>query len=349
MTERKSNFELLRIICMLFIVSGHLIAVHESEKGFSSTDWLIDMSTRGFFSVAVNTFIIISGYWSIKLRAKRLIQLEFQTLFYSLSIFLIMLIGGNHSLNPVKDLKYFLPFTCNLYWFVSNYMVLCLLAPLLNHFAQNISALRFRQLLTYSFLLLYIWPTFCFLINAEQFIGDAGYGIINFSYLYLLGRYLRMHYKICHSVSFYFSAYIISGVLLAITQLGLSYVLGFEFTSFDSYNSVFIITGAVMLFLTFARMEFSSRVINWLAAPCLSVYLVHSHPLIFNMLGKTFRQFHLHGINYFIALVVLPVVIYLACIMIERIRLLFLKDVEQSISQNISDALRMLVKYNMQK
>lgn len=349
MTERKSNFELLRIICMLFIVGGHLIAVHSSEKGFSSSDWLIDMSTRGFFSVAVDTFIIISGYWSIKLRAERLIRLELQTLFYSMSILLVLLAIGNYSLNPIKDLKYFLPFTCNLYWFVSNYMVLCLLAPLLNHFAQNISTIRFRQLLTYSFLFLYIWPTFCFLINAEQFIGDAGYGIINFSYLYLLGRYLRMHYKICHSVSFYFSAYMISGVLLAITQLGLSYVLGFEFTSFYSYNSVFIIAGAVMLFLTFARMEFSSRVINWLAAPCLSVYLIHSHPLIFNMLGETFRQFHLHGINYFIALVVLPVVIYLACIMIERIRLLFLKDVEQSISQNISDALRMLVSYNMLK
>ena len=288
MNERRSNFELLRVVCMLFIVAGHIIAAHGSEKNFSNSDWLIDMTLRGFFSVAVNAFILISGYWSIKLRQERLLKLEFQILFYSIGLFLLMSLLGVHPLSPINDFKFFLPSTCNLYWFMTNYVILCLLSPFFNQFVNSMSRIQFRNLLIIAFVIVYVWPTFCFLVNANQFIGDSGYGIINFSYLYLLGRYLRVYYDIRRSAIFYLCGFVASCALLSICQLGLSYLLGFEFTSFYSYNSVFMLIGALMLFLAFSRMIFSSAIINKLAAPCLSVYLIHQHPLVFNWGGAIF-------------------------------------------------------------
>lgn len=289
MNERKSNFELLRIVCMLFIVGGHLIAVHGSEKTFANTDWLIDMSLRGFFSVAVNAFILISGYWGIKFNLEKLIKLEFQTLFYSVCFFIIMLVLGQYRFNPIYDFKFFLPNSCILYWFIPNYMVLCLLAPLLNKFVNSMNVVQFRRLLVFVFPILYIWPTFSFLLNTKQFISDSGYGIVNFTYIYLLGRYIRYHYNIDRSARFYFMSFIVVCSSLSIVQLLLSYLLGFEFTSFYSYNSIFMITGATMLFLAFARMNFSSSLINKLAALCLSVYLIHSHPLVFSGGGHFYK------------------------------------------------------------
>ena len=64
--NRDSNIELLRIILMLFIVMHHIIssviAPGFSSKGFACIDVI--------FHTAVIIFVLISGYFGIKLRIK---------------------------------------------------------------------------------------------------------------------------------------------------------------------------------------------------------------------------------------------------------------------------------------
>ena len=277
---------------------------------------------RGFFMVSVNVFILISGYWSINLKPERLIQLEWQTFFYSVSIFLLMVALGCHIIQPMKDFMYFLPILCNEYWFITCYMVLCLLSPLLNDFANTMTAEKFKQLLLLFFPFIYLWPTFSFLVNAGQFISDAGYGIINFCYLYMLGRYLHCHHLARHNFHYYFSLYFLSCIMLNLVQLGISWLLGFEFTSFYSYNTLFVFFSAVMLFLAFSKLDFTSHWINWLAAPCLVVYLIHKHSLVWSSFCKWIELKDIHGFNYVLALLGIPVLVYIACIAIERIRMM---------------------------
>ena len=58
---RHSNFELLRIICMLFIILGHISGLHRGSLDFSSFDYWGDFIFMTFVCVAVNTFVLLSG------------------------------------------------------------------------------------------------------------------------------------------------------------------------------------------------------------------------------------------------------------------------------------------------
>lgn len=49
---RSSNFELLRIVCMLLIICGHIIMVYKYEEIYDSS-WYIKQIVRPFCAVAV--------------------------------------------------------------------------------------------------------------------------------------------------------------------------------------------------------------------------------------------------------------------------------------------------------
>lgn len=83
---RNSNFELLRIVCMLFIVLGHIRSKHKGGMDLASIDYWIDFGIMPFVCVAVNSFVLISGYWGIKFKMERLLKLNLQTWFYSVLI-----------------------------------------------------------------------------------------------------------------------------------------------------------------------------------------------------------------------------------------------------------------------
>ena len=72
---RSSNFELLRIVCMLFIVCGHIIMVHKYEE-MGDSSWCINQVVRPFCAVAVNVFVLISGYFGIKYNFNPLAELS---------------------------------------------------------------------------------------------------------------------------------------------------------------------------------------------------------------------------------------------------------------------------------
>ena len=77
--QRQSNIESLRIVLMFFIVLHHFI-VHAAEPDllYSTT---IDPSIavgailNGFLYMAVNCFILISGYFGIKFKLKGVVNL----------------------------------------------------------------------------------------------------------------------------------------------------------------------------------------------------------------------------------------------------------------------------------
>lgn len=102
---------------------------------------------------------------------------------------------------------------------------------------------KFKVILILGFVLIYIWHTICFIFNFGRPIDDAGYGIPNFVYLYLFGRYLKIHCNISIFKRNFLIDYISVCMLPFIFQLSYSLVLGFSFTSLLSYNTVFVFFG----------------------------------------------------------------------------------------------------------
>ena len=64
---RKSNIELLRIVCMLMIICGHIMGEHKTTYDLTSFDELIKLFVLSVVTVAVDTFVLISGYFGIKM------------------------------------------------------------------------------------------------------------------------------------------------------------------------------------------------------------------------------------------------------------------------------------------
>lgn len=323
------------MVCMLMIVAGHIISTHTTTYSLYNPDELIKLFFYGGFLVAVNAFILISGYFGIRLKRDRLISLIVQVMFYSVGLLLISMAIGCHIFSPQKDFLLLIPILTKQYWFVTCYVVLYVISPLLNRWASALERDEYKRLLLIGFCLIYVWPTTNFLINAPQFIDDAGYGIINFSYLYMLGYFLRHHYIEQHSASWYWGGYFLVVVILFLCQAGLSFLLGFEFTSWFSYNTIFIFIGAIFLFMAFKNMKIHSSVINNLAKPCLAVYLIHKHPLIWGSFCKLIDIDSYHGVSFIVLFLTLPIVIYLACAAVEICRLLFMQPIENRIIKRL--------------
>ena len=83
--ERNSSIELLRIVCMIFIVMHHIIITTIAPQFSSSFYNFLDF----IFHTAVVIFIIISGYFGIHFKLNKFLKLWAQVLYYSITIGLI--------------------------------------------------------------------------------------------------------------------------------------------------------------------------------------------------------------------------------------------------------------------
>ena len=317
---RCSNFELLRILCMLLIICGHIIMVHKYKQIYDAS-WYINQIIQPFCAVAVNTFVLISGYFGVRLKFRKLLSMNNMVSFYSLIFLILVVCLGIHPITISKDWMQFFPVITKQYWFITVYFTLCLLSPALNILVEYLEKKQYERLLLTCFLCFVILPTVGFITNFESITSDSGFGIVNFCFLYLLGRYLHIYYSKKISSYWYLLGYIFSMSLCSLFQILYSKILGFSFNALISYDTIFVFVGAVCLFLFFSELKFSSRYINILSANCLAVYVIHLHPLFYeyffaNVIGVEKYV----GMQYILLLIIAPCLIYLACIMIDKFR-----------------------------
>ena len=322
MKKRESNFELLRIVLMLLIIVGHLLLNSEKLGAIGTKEYYITNIMRSFTVFGVNGFILLSGYFGINLNyKKKLIRLDIKILFYTWIFFVIGIVSGIHQINIIKDILLIFPVITKRYWFITDYFVLCILSPFLNKFIQSLDREELKKLLLISGIIFYLIATFCFMINADQIVNDSGYGMINFIYLYFIGFYLKHYYKDEHSSIFYFSIYGIISIMLFVVNWGMTKITGFYFDSLISYNTIFVLGGAISLFLAFKNLKIPTyTIINRSAAACLSIYVIHTNPTI-----SQFMFCNILKINQITGIKLIPIIfvqtslIYVICYVIDII------------------------------
>lgn len=116
---RSSNFELLRIFCMLSVV-----AVHYAWHGGSTTQGSnIELAYffGNFAQIGVACFVLI-GSWFLVDKAfsiKRIFNLWKQVVFYSFGISLLLIIISPQHISIKELIKSIMPVVFQRYWFVS--------------------------------------------------------------------------------------------------------------------------------------------------------------------------------------------------------------------------------------
>lgn len=277
---RQSNIELLRIIAMFLVLLTHATSM---SLGHPTTDEIaIDpLSSFGRFFLGslsvscVDIFVMISGWFTIRPSKRGLLNFLFQIAFFQIVIFLILLMAGEISTSSVSHLSYFLLLNSN--WFIKAYMLLYIIAPVLNAFTESSNQKTQRWLLIgfFAFQTLYGWYS-----PACPF--QEGYSTMSFIGLYLLARYAHLHTNRWFTLAKLYDALIILVGILLVTAISYysTSVGGTWAAMMINYINPIVIVVSLYYVLLFSKLHIQNRFIKWVAASSFAVYLTHANSLV---------------------------------------------------------------------
>ena len=282
MKLRESNFELLRLISMLFIVWYHLLLMFIVKID----DNPIYKAAYLPLHIAVICFVLLSGYFHIKPSVRGVARLFFPLLFYYVPLTIFEMNVSN-----VWGIERLLFFSKSPYWFIRTYFCLYLISPVLNSYL-NSNSRRLYLLTALGFVSVYLgW------YMQDSYMID-GKNLVLFMFIYVLGDCINKFKDMIDKITTSF-------ITVFYVTLNLFLVIGF-YTFHDSiigdnlwrwsfsYSSPVLIMNSVLFFLIFSRMHFSSRIINWLAASVFAVYILHhQYYILFGLIGP--RVFNLYN------------------------------------------------------
>ena len=321
-TRRDSNIDLLRIIAMFFVLVLH---ANFTSLGIPTKASLIDAPIReggrilleSFSIVAVNVYVLLSGWYGIHFKFERLCEFVFQVFFFSIVGAVVALSAQGKSFFDVFQ-KGILLMDNNSYWFVKSYLLLYVVSPILESFVTVTKEREFGVLLLLFFLFEFVYG---FGKGCPWFSG--GYSTIHFIGLYLLARFTRIYlldrWRVSSRVSFlsYLSISILSASLFV---LSLFLLRPAGWTGVFSYESPLVILSALMLVIYFSKVKIASnRIINTIAISCFAVYLLHNNPFIFD--------YYIDAVQYIVQqgswllLPVFLVLVFFASIAIDKLRI----------------------------
>ena len=99
MKKREANFELLRIVAMLMIITLHYLdkggILPKPDSAFGLPGFLA-WALEAFCVSAVNVYVLISAYFlaESEYRPMRAVKLWIEVLFYSIGIAVILIVAG---------------------------------------------------------------------------------------------------------------------------------------------------------------------------------------------------------------------------------------------------------------
>ena len=276
MNQRNSNIELLRILCMLMVLILHFNNHCATPGLLGLPDLLTPKLSSGFLIecfciVAVNCFVLISGYFSINLKIRSVLKLYLQCFFVGLLSYLLYVLLTPDTLQVKPLLGRLLAFTHNHWWFVISYLCLMFVSPLLNAAANTLSKKKFLlSIILYGVIVVYLgWYK-----NLES--TNAGYSFVSFIFLYLIGRYIGKHISLesiknkrwCFGFSYVVGSLVLFGLLM------LQYYKGINIRYVFQYDHPLVIINACLLLLFFLSLSFQSKSINWVAGSVFTAYLL---------------------------------------------------------------------------
>lgn len=286
---RQANFELLRIVSMLMVVSLHYLSKGGALLSFQETftgNTYLAYFLESCSVVAVNVFILLSGYFMVKapFKTNKIVGLIGQVMFYSLGISSLLLATG---LLPKYGFYNFIndifPIQMEHYWFITAYILLYLFMPLLNKALTSMNQKNLKYLII---LLLVFFSLPKTVLPIQVTIDHKGYDVVWFLCVYLIAAYIRLF-----GISFFKDrkkATLTYGILVMLSFVRtLFYGYFFRYTGkleeqvleAFQYNHLLNIGSAIAFFYIFYYLEIKDRKISGIILKVspyvLGVYLLH--------------------------------------------------------------------------
>lgn len=335
MQKRKSNFELLRIISMLLIISFHY--VFKSEFVFEQLNYNSFVVKMFYFfgELGVNLFILISGYFLVngKFSIKKLIKLILEINFYYIFCLILQNIL-NYNVRPLTStLDYFKLFFSVIfenYWFATVYILIYIFSPYINTFIHNVKKEVLRNFILTAILLWSIIPTFfgIFYNNPEKLLYYNRF--IWLIVIYIIGAYIRLY-----GISFFekkgrkaltaltsFATLILSIFIIYNLKNVSDLFKEVDVAYLWRPNTIPILILSISIFEIFKNLKIGhSKIINLFASTTLGIYMLHDGPLIDYIWKVIFKtKEHLQSNKSVIYILSAALIIFLVGAIIDLIR-----------------------------
>ena len=367
MKERKSNFELLRIVAMLFIILGHSAShgiFHFGEADVFAAWQGGSLVNKAFSSlllpggaVGVGIFFMITGYFQVEKEKYSIKKVLLQVLFYGLVIsalyIVYLLVKGAFTAGMLwAFLKNFFlktmlnPLSGGSWWYVTAYFLIMLFSPLLNAFLKKLSP---RGFMTFLMTLCIIWYGISYLTGGTYIQAERGL------LFYSIGAYIKLHgddVKVsavkCFSclVGIWITgglAYYFYSSIMVSNNGGAGYTIMADLL--DLY--IFMVVtplAAVSLFLWFKGLNMGRvKVINRIAGTTLGIYLIHDSEIFRTTLwqGIFHMDSGLYGSGlYPLYAIGISIIIFLAGMLIDLARQMLIQKPLEKTADKIEDKIR---------
>ena len=263
--QRQINLEILRILCMLFIIVGHV----GGRSGIESFSSFATIAPH-----AVNCFVLISGYFLItsKFKIERVLRVILETIFYTFTITIILYLLGKADLYDIaKSIMPFAP-TKFSYWFVNKYLAVILLSPFICKVCTTINKRQYQILLI---TLLLIGSQLLKVFPFGELFGN-GFSLLWMIIVFITGGYLRLH-----APEFKYWGIATLGLLILYNICNI-YAQGLINLK---YNSLITYTLAIATFMWFKNLQIPqmgivAKITTFIAPHVFAAYLIHEQGLM---------------------------------------------------------------------
>lgn len=345
--KRKSNFEVLRIIAMLCIVIGHSMT-HGVLTASNAGSMLPSLYSAYRFlayggKVGVYLFVLITGYFMVNshISIKKIVKLWLPILFWS--VFLTVIVGSILHELSIKDIAFsFFPILTNQYWFMSTYVFLYLLSPVINR--AVLSTKKEQDILTILLTVLAIVP--CGYLYGK----NINSWLVSFCFVYTIGAIIKK-YNLLQKNSFK-KIGVISLVVGLICNTLISMFIGYnrnyvsvmgKISSVLAQETIFDLLIAIGIFILMGSLsDFYSKSINILASTTFGIYLIHDNPKMEELLWIKLLHFNrivpsqVWSILY---ILIVDIAIFFICSLLELARKRLLGKGEEIISTEVDKVL----------
>lgn len=346
MKKRKNNFELLRIITMLMILTLHLL------RFTGLLDYSVENNLYFLFCwfieslcfVAVNIYVILSGYFLIesKFKFSKLIKLWFEVSFYSVLIYFTLIFTNQITFNWISFAKSLFPIILGNYWFITVYFLLYLFSPILNKLINNLSKKQYHYLLIIILIFYSIIPIF---IPQNLTINYGGsYSISWFICLYLFAGYIKKYEikffnKKSNCLMMYFACSFINFLFLVVMRILSINII--EPSALYNYYSITVLLAAISLFSYFKNLKITNTIANviieFFAPTTFGIYLIHENPNFRNILWRIFRDLNQFNLSSIILILLIPIYLFVLFSLMDKLRIMIIDKRISSVANKITN------------
>lgn len=329
MKKRNTGINLFKLFSMFMIALLHVLGmggITGAAAGTSSYYPVYLMQNAAF--CAVNCYALVSGYLMLgkKIKLSRITELWFEVFFYSVSISAIMMIVYRDLFSARNIVYAVTPIISNQYWYMTSYFMMYLFVPMMNKFADAAN----KKVFTATIVVILVLTTGSLMIKQDGFRLNDGYSPIWLMIMYLVGAYMKKFnvgakMKKWLALLLYVISSLCSFILCVFSKKLLKIMLGNDI-SYLSYTSPFVVLSAIFLFIFFSKLKFgkkTEKLINYITPAALGVYLIHTHPLVFNKLMKDIAMPLVnHGTAAMIfGSIAMALAVFIICIVIDLLRI----------------------------